>query len=63
MLFFVHAQTILEVIGIFAQFHCLSSYRNDLERKDFVSKRPVTDESPVNRTRLIQFFFHQVSTA
>ena len=30
MLFFVHAQTILEVIGIFAQFHCLSSYRNDL---------------------------------
>ena len=58
MLFFVHAQTILEVIGIFAQFHCLSSYRND-----FVSKRPVTDESPVNRTRLIQFFFHQVSTA
>ena len=41
MLFFVHAQTILEVIGIFAQFHCLSSYRND-----FVLERPVTDEKP-----------------
>ena len=27
--FLVLAQTILEVINIFVQFHCLSSYRND----------------------------------
>ena len=34
----------LYIIGIFVQFHCLSSYRNDLKRNDFVSKRPVNDE-------------------
>ena len=28
--FLVHAQTILEVNEIFVQFHCLSSYRNNL---------------------------------
>ena len=27
---FVHPQTLLEVNEIFVQFHCLSSYRNDL---------------------------------
>ena len=28
--FLVHQQTILDVNEIFVQFHCLSSYRNDL---------------------------------
>ena len=35
------ANYILEVIEIFVQYHCLSSYRNDLYRNNFVSKRLV----------------------
>ena len=31
---------LLEVKEIFVQFHCLSSYQNDLFRNDFELKRP-----------------------
>ena len=41
--FLVHQQTILEVNEIFVQFHCLSSYRNDLCWNRFpVPKRRLT---------------------
>ena len=32
--FFIHVQIILEVIEIFGQLHCSSSYRNDLYGSD-----------------------------
>ena len=38
--FLVHAKTLPEVKEIFVQFHCLSSYQNDLFRNDFEPKRP-----------------------
>ena len=40
--FIVQLQTLFEVIQIFVQFHCLSSYRNDLYWNDFVSKGQVS---------------------
>ena len=43
--FLVQLRTLLEVIEIFVQFHCLSLYRND-----FVSKRPV---SPTHKARCL----------
>ena len=43
--FLVHQQTILEVNEIFVQFHCLSSYRNDLCLNRFpVPKRRLTQK-------------------
>ena len=35
--------TILEVIEIFVQFHCLTSYKDDLYQIDFLSKWPATE--------------------
>ena len=34
--------TILEVIEIFVQFHCLTAYKDDLYRIDFLSKQLAT---------------------
>ena len=46
---------------IFVQFHCLSSYRNDLYRNDFLTKRPVSIKITIPALIFYLFFFYQFS--
>ena len=56
----IHAQTILDkkndVIEIVVQFHCFSSYRNDLYRRNnYVSKQPVSSTAFIQYRYLHNF--------